>query len=346
MIAGRSGNSAEEHRADDKRPDHLAVLRRRDAVGGRRSRRQDEAELRRAGEHTREGEEREVGGDRPAETLQHQDAVHQQGCQDDGRQQADPPLGLAERAQDDDGAGREEGNCKGRQMAELQRFEPRPHDREHAEEADRNREPAPPAHLLIEKEDRENGGDGRRQEDERIGFGEGQGGEGIDPKNAGRGAGHPAHADQQRAPHMDGVAPAFVPRLQEQQDERGEQGLEKSDLEHRQMAAQRLDVGVPARKQEVGEEAQGNALDRRMGWRHGCDQGSWAVRVDVASTPETGGEANDLMSIYQAIRPICRLPRSVRSPGRARPSKSTSKFSAEKSGALEPDRKAAFWRSR
>ena len=40
------------------------------------------------------------------------------------------------------------------------------------------------------------------------------------------------------------------------------------DLEHRPVTAQRLHVGIAAREQEVREEAQGNALDRRMRSSH------------------------------------------------------------------------------
>ncbi len=140
-------------------------------------------------------------------------------------------------------------------MAKLQRLEPRPHDREHAGESERDREPASPADLLTQEENRQDGGDRGRQEDEGVGLGKRQGGEGIDAENAGDAAGQTAQRDQPGSVHADGVAPALVARLQEQQHQGREQGREEADLEHRQMSAQRLHVGVAARKQEVREEA-------------------------------------------------------------------------------------------
>ena len=52
------GELAEEDRADQERPDHLAVLRRRHLVGGRGAGGEDQAELRRSGEAARDGEVR------------------------------------------------------------------------------------------------------------------------------------------------------------------------------------------------------------------------------------------------------------------------------------------------
>ena len=128
-------------------------------------------------------------------------------------------------------------------------------DRHDAAEAECDRQPAPPADLLAEKEDREDGRDRGRQEDEGIGLGKGQGGEGIDAENTGDAAGQAAQRHQPRPAHVNRVAPALVARLQEQQHQGREQGGEKADLEHWQMSAQRLHVGVAARKQEVREEA-------------------------------------------------------------------------------------------
>jgi hypothetical protein len=107
-----------------------------------------------------------------------------------------------------------------------------------------------------------------RQEDEGIGLGKGQRGESIDAENAGDAAGQAAQRHQPGPAHADRITPALVARLQEQQHQGGEQGREEADLEHGQVPAQRLHVGIAAREQEVCGETKGNALDRRMRGGH------------------------------------------------------------------------------
>src|SRR5689334_24117971 len=93
---------------------------------------------------------------------------------------------------------------------------------------------------------------------------------------------------------MDGVAPAFIARLQEQEHECGEQRREEADLENWKLSTQRLHIGIAARKQEIGEEAQCNALDRRMGGRH-ARNGATKSSAHVPSTPPIACEGRLLM---------------------------------------------------
>lgn len=84
------------------------------------------------------------------------------------------------RAEQNDGHRRQEGDTDGGDMPEFQRLEARPHNQNDADDAGQNRRPAPRADILLQHDGGKHGHEERRQEDQRIGFRQRNGGEGID----------------------------------------------------------------------------------------------------------------------------------------------------------------------
>ena len=145
-------------------------------------------------------------------------------------------------------------------MAGLERSKARLDDEHHAGEAGDDGEPAPGPDLFLEKDQRQDGDEERRQEDQRIDFGERNGGEGDDAEDAGDDARDGAALHAPWPLHAPEVEPMLVLRRRQDDAGAGNQRDEEADLEDRQFAAERLDGRVAPRIGGVGEQRQQDSV--------------------------------------------------------------------------------------
>jgi hypothetical protein len=123
-----------------------------------------------------------------------------------------------ERTHQDDAGGGEEGNAERGEVTEMQFAEARPHDQHDAGKAGNHRQPSPGADLLLEDEGGKNGDAERRQENQRIGFRQRDGREGIDAEHPGSDAGPGAGLHRPGTLGVPEITPAFAVRPGEEKN--------------------------------------------------------------------------------------------------------------------------------
>ena len=147
-----------------------------------------------------------------------------------------------------------------REVAISEFAETRPHDEQHADKTRHHREPAPGPDLLLQHEQRKQGDEEGRNEDQRVDFGERDRGEGDDAEDAGEAP------DSARACTAQG---RFMRQKWSQFSSFGVvstmQMLEisvgvKTDLEDGEAAAERLHGRVAPRVDGIGEERQQDSV--------------------------------------------------------------------------------------
>ena len=142
----------------------------------------------------------------------------------------------------------------------MQLAEARPHHQQHAGEAGDDGRPAPRPDALAQHHHRQHRDEQRREEDQRIGLGQRDGGEGIDAAEAGDHAGRRAHLDHPGPLHAPEVAPALLARPRQDDRQGREAGDEEDDLEDRQLAAERLGEPVAPCPYGIGQQSQQDRL--------------------------------------------------------------------------------------
>lgn len=131
-----------------------------------------------------------------------------------------------------DGHGRQERHADGGDMAEFQRLEARAYDEDDTDDAGQNRRPAPWADILLQHHGRKHGHEKRRQKDQRISFGQRNGGEGIDAENTGEETRNRAPMHSKGPAHAPEFAPPFLAWLAEEDEDAGKEDAEEADLEN------------------------------------------------------------------------------------------------------------------
>ena len=99
----------------------------------------------------------------------------------------------------------------------------------------------------------------RRQEDQRIDFGQRDRREGVDAEHAGDEAGEGARVHGPWPLHAPEAVPLLAFRLEEEQEDAGEQDVEEADLEDRQMSAEALDDAIAPRIDGIPRQGQNDA---------------------------------------------------------------------------------------
>lgn len=201
-----------------------------------------------------EEEDRQEVQARNGEARDHCGAVDEGREAEDRADQRQPVLDRAERAQENDVGRARQRAAKARQMAERDLLEPRSHDEKHADEPAEQGEP--PAHrdAFAQDHPREQRGDERQKEDERVGLGQRQRGEGDDRADAAEGAAGGPQRDEAGPLRAGDRAPGDVRALRQEAEDERDQGDGEADLEDRHLVPERLGGGVRAGIGEVGEE--------------------------------------------------------------------------------------------
>ncbi|CVI57717.1 hypothetical protein AGR7A_Lc100032 [Agrobacterium deltaense NCPPB 1641] len=164
------------------------------------------------------------------------------------------------RAQQNDGHRRKKGDPDGGEMPKFQRLEARPHDQNDTDDTRQNRRPAPWTDILLQHDGGKHGHKKRRQEDQRIGFRQRNGGEGIDAENTREKAGDGAPVHGEGPAHAPEFTPPFLTRLAEEDEDAGKQNAEEADFENADLRSKRLDGGIAHGKGRISEQTEQKTL--------------------------------------------------------------------------------------